>query len=41
MMQNGRIIIRLEERGVGKVIGIEQGMASLPIEVQVGSLARE
>ena len=33
--------IRLEERGVGKVIGIEQGVASLPVAVQVGSTARE
>ena len=33
--------IRLEERGVGKVIGIEQGVASLPVAVQVGSTARD
>ena len=33
--------IRLEERFVGKVIGIEQGVASLPVVVQVGSTARE
>ena len=33
--------ILLEERGVGKVIGIKQGVASLPVAVQVGSTARE
>ena len=33
--------IRLEERFVGKVIGIEQGVASLPVAVQVGSTASE
>ena len=33
--------IRLEERFVGKVIDIEQGVASLPVAVQVGSTARD
>ena len=33
--------IRLEERGVRKVIGIEQGVASLPVVVHVGSMASE
>ena len=33
--------IRLEERFVGKVIGIEQGVTSLPVAVQDGSTARD
>ena len=33
--------IRFGERGVGKIIGIEQGVASLPVAVQVGSTARD